>query len=301
MTPNGGTSAGSGVEAVWGQHAVWSAVAGRLKRRLDLARVMVLLLGVATAVLAAASGTWGGAASRWLGAAAAITAGVATIAQQRLTAERIRSWTAARCLSEGLKSEVYRWLAGGSPYISPEARAELPARARAMIRQAAHLQRYTIGATTNPKPLPQVSDPDSYLRRRVDGQIDYYGTAAGRYLRLQARFRAAGLALGVGAVALSAFAAALSIAELALWVPVLTTVGASVAAHQAAARYEPVIEQYLRARLLLQQRREAFLDSEGRPAPGNAAGFVDDCEAVILGENAGWVAMWKEPPKTGGA
>ena len=106
----------------WAQQRIWSQTASQLKHRIDQARLAALLLGIATAVLAVAADQTGGLsmlAGRALSASAAITAGIATLLQRRVSTEQITDWTRARSASEGLKTEIYSYLAGGSAYTTP--------------------------------------------------------------------------------------------------------------------------------------------------------------------------------------
>ena len=55
-------------------------------------------------------------AGQSLSAAAAITAGLATIVQRRVSTGQIKDWARARSASEGLKTEIYSYLGGGISY-----------------------------------------------------------------------------------------------------------------------------------------------------------------------------------------
>ena len=77
----------------WAQQRIWPQAADRLKQRTDQARLAALLLGVATAVLAVAAQQVGGLsrpAGQALSAAAAITAGLATLIQRRVSTGQIK-------------------------------------------------------------------------------------------------------------------------------------------------------------------------------------------------------------------
>jgi drug/metabolite transporter (DMT)-like permease len=83
----------------WAQQRIWSQTPGRLKQRINQARLAALLLGIATAVLAVAAQQVGGLskpAGQALSAAAAITAGLATLAQRRVSTGQSKDWTRAR-------------------------------------------------------------------------------------------------------------------------------------------------------------------------------------------------------------
>ncbi len=286
----------------WAQQRLWSQTASRLKQRIDEARLAALLLGVATAVLAVAADQTGGLsglAGRVLSAAAAITAGVATLVQRRAGTGQIRDWTRARSASEGLKTEIYGYLSGGTAYTNPNSRDQrLGAETRGITEAVADLQRHTLGITPDTKPIPPVRDVDSYIAERVDDQIgNYYTPRAELYDQRVRRLRAVGTLLGGTAVVLAALAAAFQIGGLAAWVPVVTTIATSVAAYIAAARYDHMVIEYLRTAQRLQHLRQEQLDN---PASDPAA-FIDACEAAISVENQGWMARWNPPSQTEGS
>ena len=127
---------------------------------------------------------------------------------------------------------------------------------------------------------------------RVNDQIhNYYDKKAVIYERRVRRLRAAGDLLGVTAVVLAAVAAAFGVETLAAWVPVVTTIGTSVVAYTAAARYDHLVIEFLRTSQRLVGLCREFRDNPGQ----NPAAFVDACEAAISVENQGWMARWDAP------
>lgn len=234
----------------WAQQRIWSLTANRLKRHIDRARAAALLLGIATAVLAVAAHQVGGLsalAGQALSAAAAVTAGVATLVQRRISTGQIRDWTRARSASEGLKTEIYSYLGGGAAYTGSDRDQRLSAKTSGIVDAVGDLQRHTLGIEPDAKPIPLVHDADSYTALRVNDQIrNYYRKKAVIYEGRVRRLRMAGTLLGAAAVVLAAVAAAFKVDSLNAWVPVATTIGTSVAAYVAAARYDHMVIEFLR-------------------------------------------------------
>lgn len=279
----------------WAQQRIWSQTANRLKRRIDQARLAALLLGIATAVLAVAAHQVGGLsalAGQALSAAAAVTAGVATLVQRRISTGQIRDWTRARSASEGLKTEIYSYLGGGAAYIGSDPHQQLSAKASGIVDAVGDLQRHTIGIEPDTKPIPLVHDADSYIGLRVNDQIhDYYRKKAAVYERRVRRLRMAGTLLGVAAVVLAAVAAAVKVDSLNAWVAVATTIGTSVTAYIVAARYDHMIIEFLRTA----QRLDSLCRDRRDNLDADPATFIDACEAAISVENQGWMARWDTP------
>lgn len=293
-----GVSETSGdIARVWDQQHLWSLTANRLRRRVDRGRKFGLWLAIATAVLAVAAVQLGEVASwagRTLTAVAAITAGLGALVVRRSGTEAISSWTRARSASEGIKSEVYQRLAGATKYTTGDPDATLTDEAHQINVNAADLQRLALGIDARGTVVPAVTDIESYIELRVDEQVhDYYRPRAHTYERRVRLLRLTGDVLGVIAVVLSAIATAVDVSEFAAWVPVVTTVGAAVLAHIAAARYDHQIIEFLRTASQLE-----YLRDTRRSKVLTDARFVDACEAVISVETQGWMTRWNTADET---
>lgn len=282
----------------WEEQRTWSLGADPLKRQLDRWRVAALLLAIAAAALAVAATQLTPPAptlGRSLATVAAVCAGLATLAQRRVSSERIQAWTGSRAASEAVKSEVWSYLAGGSAYADAGRRDQvLRERVQAVAEEAAALQRHTLRLEPDGRPLPVVRGLSDYLAQRVHGQVrGFYRPKAALYDRRVRRLRATGDVLGVLTVVLAAVAASFELPSLTAWVPVVTTTGTSLVAHAAASRYDQLVVEYLRT-----ARRLEHLGSSD-PATAVAADLVDACEAVICGENRAWAARWTTPEEGG--
>jgi SMODS and SLOG-associating 2TM effector domain 1/Protein of unknown function (DUF4231) len=290
------TQAAQQLSWAWAQQRIWSQAASQLKERLDRARRTVLLLAITTAVLAVAAGQISGLsmpAGRILSASAAVTAGVATLLQRRVSTQQIRVWTRARSAAEGLKTEIYSYLAGGTAYTGADRNRRLGIETRNIVDAVSDLQRQTLKLKPDSKPLPSIRDIDTYIAMRLDDQIhNYYRKKAAIYETRIGRLRTVGDMLGVTAIILAALAAALEVDSLAAWVPVVTTIGTSLAAHIAAARYDHLVIEFLRTAQRLEHLRDQYTET-----PTNNASFIDACEAAISIENQGWMARWDDATK----
>ena len=283
------------VEAAWADQRVWSQTANRLKQQIDRARTTALLLAIATAVLATAAiqlDELSAPVGRGLTAAAAITAGVATLMQRRAGTDQIRAWNRARSASEGLKSEIYSALGGGSHYQGPNPDQNLTTRTRKITNLVQDLKRHTLSVPPDRTPLPAVHDVDDYIAIRVNGQIEeFYNPKAALYEHRVRRLRTLGALLGIAAVILAALGAAFDLDGPALWIPVVTTIATSLAAHIAAARYDHLVIEFLHTAQRLTQLRDDYQQNQ----PTTAAAFIDACEDAISVENQAWMAHWEQP------
>ena len=147
------------------------------------------------------------------------------------------------------------------------------------------------GIEPDGKPIPTVSGIDSFITERIDQQIhDYYWPRAARYRKLARRFRLAGEMLGVLALVLGAATVSFGARWIVEWVPVLTTVGASLTAFVAASRYDQQIVEFLRTAQQLEYLRDMCVETGMSDAE-----FIDACEGVISAENQGWMTIWIKP------
>jgi hypothetical protein len=280
---------------VWRDHRQWSHAAGRLKRRIIFWRSVALgfaILGAVLATLATQLGLRSG-----LGRALSLTAAVALavvpiIRGAKLSKDRIEAWTRARSASEALKAETYLYLTRTPPYDNEDRDGELLKQTDQLLRQVGDLAGETVGTPDTDRPLPDVHDIDSYLRIRVRPQIsEYYQPQAAKQQRRLSLFQGIEFTLSLLAALLGAVAAAARLDDVGVWVAVLTTVGAAITAHIAAARYEHLIISYLST---ARQLRSLLRGWEGRPdkTPERAGKLVRDCEDVISRENESWMAAW---------
>jgi hypothetical protein len=289
------TGRGTEIADVWREHRQWSHAASRLKKRIVLWRSVTLVLAVLGAVAATLATQVGltSALGRTLSVSAALAlALVPVIRGARLGRDRIEAWTRARSASEALKAESYLYLTGTPPYDQNDRDPKLLRQTDAIVRQVDDLTGDTVGMPDADKPLPDVHDIESYLRIRVQPQIDdYYRPQAAKQQRRLAQFRSVEFGLSLLGALLGAVAAAAQLDNVGVWVAVVTTVGAAITAHIAAARYEHLIISYLST---TRQLRSCVRQWRHRPdKTTEAAGeLVHSCEDVISRENESWMAAW---------
>jgi hypothetical protein len=279
---------------LWREQSLWSRTADRMKRRIDAARRIALVLVVVVAALGTAAGALASSApplARALAGAAAAGSALLPMLRPAWSGPRLREWTRARSVAEALKSEVYLWLAKVGPYRDDLAGARLREETNRVRSDAEDLLRYRQGIEPADRSLPAVSDPSSYFAVRVRAQIDdYYGPRADSLAATLRRFRIAEIAIGAAGAVVGGAAALLG-ASLAMWVAVLATVGTALATHVAAGRYEFQLIEFLRTAQRLNQ-----LAAAAAADPDDVAALVTAAEEVISVENQGWMAKLAEEP-----
>jgi hypothetical protein len=292
------------LRTTWERQRIWSLTANRLRQRIDRARSIALGLAIATAILAVSAGQLASLPPPWrdslgwdrlLNFLAALTAGVSAWFARRTELGGIRTWTTVRAVAEGLKSEVVQCLAGGPAYLGADAGAALVQRSYRILQEAERekpgLERATLGVSGDDKPLPAVHDLGSYIERRVNDQIrGYFRPRAATYEQRVRRLRAWAEGLALLAVGGSAAGAVLGLQGLAAWVPVITTITTSLAAHVSACRYEEQVVAYLRTARNLEELRDTR-----RAAGLSDAAFIEACEAQLAAENQAWRLGWSAP------
>ena len=284
------------VEEVWRQQSIWSQTANRLKASIGRARSAALALTVGGAVLATLATRLPAAqvtASSVLAITAAVAVGLVPVLRPWCTGRVLRDWTRARSVSEALKSEIYLYLAHAGQYRGEDRDRQLREATNQAQEQVTDLLRYSIDLQPVQRALPEVDDYASYLRVRVDGQIDGYYRSRAQHLQKRLRqFRRVELALAVAGVVLGALAASLTQWGLSAWIAVVTTISAAVAAHVGATRYEYQLIEYLRtADELSRLRREAAATT----SRADLDQLVVRCERIISIQNEGWMAKLSSP------
>src|SRR5207302_4452177 len=92
---------------------------------------------------------------RVLGLFAGVTVGIAPILNRHAGTSQVAAWTRARSASEGLKTEVYEYLAGGSAYTGADRDRQLGTRSRAIVAAVSDLLPHTAGIVPDSKPIPR--------------------------------------------------------------------------------------------------------------------------------------------------
>ena len=259
------------------------------------ARTVALGLTIGAAVLstlATQAASLSSLAGKALAVTAAVAIGLVPVARSQLVSVSVKDWTRARSVSEGLKSELYTYLARTGSYQGSGRDDQLTARTQQVLADAADLLRYTTALQPAVRPLPAVHDAQSYLTVRLMPQLDWYSARARGLQAKLTRVRYVQLALTVLGVVLAAVAATLEVTAAAAWIAVATTVSVAVTAYAAGSRYEYQLVEYLRTVAQLERLRSAWA-AHGHGAAGDDT-FVRDCEQVISVQNEAWMAKWTD-------
>jgi hypothetical protein len=282
------------LEYAWRQQGIWSETANRLKKKIGQGRVAALLLGIVAAGLAviAVQIRADSDVGRWVALASGLAAAMVPFVQRNVGVEQIRVWTRARSVSEGLKTEIYTYLASGSGNQGDDADQHLGDGARDLVVGVGDMLRYSAEISPGDTQAPDIHDIDSYIAKRIDGQIKWYHGKAVHYERRVRLLRGIANVLAALAAALGVISGAFGNTSLIAWVPFLTTVGTSLIAYIAAARYDHMIVEYLRT----EQRLEHLRDTRVGKQMSDSS-FIDACEAAISVENQAWMSRWNTPAK----
>jgi hypothetical protein len=284
----------------------WSRTADALKRRLDRARLAVLVLSASGTVAATLTATVlrpPGTVPRSVAAIAAVALALAAIlTTQYLDPAATRRWARTRAVSEGIKVLLFKFRTGAAPFTGTDAATRLQSEVADLEDAATDLMGHlpVVELTTAPDP-PSPLGPEDYIRVRVEHQInDYYRPKAIHYMVLARRLRiveVAFLASAAAVTALNGFVvnAPDDATRLAPWAAALTSLGGALAAHHATRRYEVLVDSYTATANRLQRRVERWRADRSPSDEDKWSKFVDDCEGVIAAENQSWVARWADP------
>jgi hypothetical protein len=197
-----------------------------------------------------------------------------------------------RSVSESLKADVYRYLAGAVPFRAADRDAVLLRRLDERMADAGDLVKHTTAIEPLSRDLPPVSDVPTYLAHRLEAQLTgYYRPAARRMARRAALIRRLAATLSGTAAALTAVVGLVGGAGLTTWIGVVTTVTTALTGYGAAQRYEYQQLEYARTANQLERLRAGRLSGQSQ-ADDDA--FVTNSERVISISNEGWMAMVTE-------
>ncbi|MEU6072867.1 DUF4231 domain-containing protein [Micromonospora sp. NPDC047074] len=284
------------VTVVWQRQAAWSRAAGQAKRAITRARLTVAALTVGAAVLGTLASQLG-PARPGVGRAFAIVAAAALLlvplAARWASRDAVHTWTRLRSVSEALKADTYRYLAGVAPFGGTDRDVVLLGRFNALTDDAGDLVGRTLGAVPPARPLPAVSDVATYVTERLQRQVDvYYLPAARRTAKAAQRVRYATTALTVAAALLSATVGVLGDnLGLTAWIGVAAAVTTALVGYGSAQQYEHQQIEY--ARTADQLTRLRVTREAGRGWIDDDA-FVAEAERIISLSNEGWMAKMIE-------
>jgi hypothetical protein len=204
-------------------------------------------------------------------------------------------------VSEAIKADVFTFLAQsaeGQPADREKHEQKLEAEIRRLEREAGDLIPYTQGIQAEKRPLPRVSDVETYLDVRVrQSQLrNFYEPNA---LRLRGKLRWAKAIEIVLALIAAALAAVATLSpNVGAWAAVVTTAVGAFTAYIASERYEFLWVEYSRTADELRRLLDRRTAADGRPLSG--MDLVRECEEVISVQNQGWMAKWgHEEEKSG--
>lgn len=273
------------VAQLWDAQSVWSQAANKAKAKVGAARVGALILITAAAVLA----TLSPALSRLdksIGTGSAIVAAVclALMPIVRVGANRdnVQTWSRLRSVSEALKSEVYRYLAGAAPFDDrATSQSQLRQRTNRVLGSADDLLPFTQSIKSKRRPVPAIHDVDSYIELRLRPQMNGYYLPQGAVMGRRARQAETLQIVLAVAAALIGLGTSLYAADAVVWLAVIATISGAVTAHAAANRYTLNQLEYLRTAQHLQRLL-------GDPAQRDD--LVNRSEHVISIQNEAWMA-----------
>jgi hypothetical protein len=286
------------LKEAWQHQRSWSRTANRLRSKILKYRFAALTLTVCGAALAAAATQLGTndasvVHSRFAAAGAAFAVGLVPALRVAFDRKTVSDWTRMRSISETLKSEIFMYLAGVSPYRGPHRHAVLAQHVRKVLHDGEDLTSYLPAHLPAWTPLPEVSDVASYVRVRLVGQIDGYYRPRAREMNhrlnvtrnMQNGLAITGASLGV----LALFPHIHSVA----WIGVVTTAGTAVAAHAAESRYLYQFIEYSRTVQQLDSILDGYLEATGPRTADSDDDMVSQCERIISIQNEAWMVKWR--------
>ncbi len=293
------------LDEFWITQKRWSTLSDQLKSDLAFWRKTVLLLSIGGAFLSTLSTQVPAGTEQkicaWLGAA--LLAIIPVVTPKKLSPEKTKEWTVARSVSEGIKAELYAFLAQAGPYSNSDGDRiqNLNENTHEITNSAKGLLQLLALVEVEKPSIPVFDSPEDYLKKRVEAQEDWYddrarqhGTSASKlrevefYLAIAAALMAA--ATGVIGEELKLFGHPV---EIGAWVAVLTTIGGTLTAHIAAARYDHMVTSYSATAHQLGFLRQSWRSKKDTKIPSAEwSEFVRECEDAISKENEAWLAKW---------
>ena len=290
----------------WGEYRVWAATSRRLKGQIDRYGKLVLGLTLAGTAL----GTVGPflalppSIRQLMPWVSAIALGMATFLAAQLLSESSReAWVKSRAVAEAVKSEAYLYLTRTAPYDTAEAGTRLTDKISELLQSVTGVLAESVSDQERVRgvPGPATWTLPQYIDGRIRDQIAFYSRAIERHREAVTRARLIAIALGGISVILSASgsrtAASGSVTWVAAMLGTVTTAAAAIGSWYQSGNHLQNALSYQTAKAKL----ERLLAQHA--ASSRAASLVQDAEAILQAEHAGWLTQWRaekerEPPGT---
>ena len=293
------TGMSAALREVWTAQRKWSAVADQAGDRLSAWRLVdlaLLVLGALLGVLAAQASLLVERLQIWTTLAGAVVLiGAAVVQRVALRPVGVERQAAARAVSEALKAETFRYLAGVAPYAGEDRDAVLAsARPRIEAQAGTGLDERSRRAVPDGKPPPPVTDVDSYLAERAIGQCSWHRKRIATYERRARRAqRGAGGHGGCGAAGRGHRRGGAAGRDHA---PGQRGLGRAGHDGRRGVRGAPVGHPGGQDRLRLRPHGAAAHPADRRPGPAAAtperdAEFVVRVEQVLARQNDSWISL----------
>ncbi len=281
------------VEELWRKQRAWSRAADRAKSEVERFRALSLVLVVLAAALGTAAPVLANIHSglgRTVGVVAGISLGLLPLVRRRLRLPTYEKWSRLRSVSEAIKAEIYRYLAGVTPYRGDDLLRVLFERTDRFLKESSSgdLVRLLHRSDEESRPLPGIHDVPSYIELRAKRQVEGYYEPKRIVMRRRTQaVRAAQVVLGSIAVTFGVVAGT-GETQFAPWIGVVGTVTGAIIAHSAAARYGFLELEYART---ADELKRIITSYALNPASDEQDDWlVRRCERVISYQNEAWMA-----------
>jgi SMODS and SLOG-associating 2TM effector domain 1/Protein of unknown function (DUF4231) len=270
----------------------WKLTANTLKHNLEKARLRILGLSIAGAILeafAVQAHTTYPAASEVSGYAGAVALALVVIVRiLGLGRERVQAWVLAAAASQSLKSEMYQYRTSSGPYgdhLNGNPEATLLERRDDILENVRSIQRYTVEPDPKTVALLGPLDADAYVSERVNGVIGSFRKESEHFVSAQDSWQKVEYFLAIaGALLAAALTFTHHLADAA-WVAVVTTISVAVGADALAERYAQLTVGYRSM-----PNRLTRILGRWRANHGTLDVLVEQIETALIEENQGWVA-----------
>jgi hypothetical protein len=270
----------------------WKLTANTLKHNLEKARLRILGLSIAGAILeafAVQAHTTYPAASEVSGYAGAVALALVVVVRiQGLRRERVQAWVLAAAASQSLKSEMYQYRTSSGPYgdhLNGNPEATLLERRNDILENVRSIQRYIVEPDPKTVALLGPLDADAYVSERVNRVIGSFRKESEHFVSAQDSWQKVEYFLAIAGALLAAALAFTHHQADAAWVAVVTTISVAVGADALAERYAQLTVGYRSM-----PNRLTRILGRWRANHGTLDVLVEQVETALIEENQGWVA-----------
>jgi len=292
------------VQAQWEKHRKWAVLSSNRRRRIEVSRIVKLVVVSMGAALQVASTQVAENQRATISFIGGLLVGIGGyIKGNFLTDEMVQKMVECLAKSQAIRSEIYKFRAQAQPYedfkSNPDEALNRLQEECGRISDSSYDENFYL-TSPDSEPVPkQLHSANSYIKERMEKMKNDFFLKRAQNMRRRGEFCSAcenalltlGSIAGIGATQKFPDAIQEVLSAMSGWGGAFTTISAAFANHVAKEKFTDVARKYTTAAAKLEQLEESWPRDVRNPECAGWDEQVTKCEDVILSTINEWVKV----------